>query len=112
MKASNLRHLIKRPDVFIRYERGKWLVEHDGRFLFARELQTDAIDCALDYATVAGGGEHPHRVLLQTAGGWVLPIAGTPSPQYGTAKIVDFAEAKRKRQSTANTEGGSKTSLA
>lgn len=99
MNANNLRHLVKRPDVFIRRDRHSWIVEHDGRFLFAREMQTDAIDCALDYATVAGGIDRPHRVLLQTAGGWVLPIAGTPSPQYGSGKVVDFAEARRKRQS-------------
>jgi hypothetical protein len=103
MNATNLRHLVKRPDVFIRYERGKWIVEENGRFLFARELQTDAIDCALDHALIAGGPDRPHRVLLQTAGGWVLPIAGTPSPTYGTAKVVDFAEARRKRQAATAT---------
>ena len=110
MKANNVRRLPKRPDIMIRFERGAWVVEQDGRFLYARELQTDAIDCALDYAVIAGGAEHPHRVLLQTAGGWVLPIAGTPSPHYGAGKVVDFAEARRKRQGIVANDGDSRRS--
>lgn len=88
------------PDVLVRAERGGWVVEHDGRFLYLRELQTEAIDCALDYARLAARGAKPYRVLLRTHSGAVIPVAGTPSPHY-PGKVIDLAQAREARRSRA-----------